>query len=354
LEVWNIACDHNVNNKLLAAGFEPLDNWYCDPKYAGKSPEWIYSRLIEEREKKHQQQQQRAQQQSQNCSGQGAPAPPQQSQPQQPNPNGQGAPQQSAQGPPQTPAGEQPDAQNGQPQAGQGADFGGCGELRPAPPEAANEGVTEAAWQQRVLEAAAVARGAGKLPAHCNELIDRIRHPQGHWRKILDKWFDELTDDDYSWSTPDVDFIQWGIYLPDLESEQLGAVIFASDVSGSITTQEFTACLSEVIGAIEQCQPEISYLIQFDSGIREFRELKRGADFGEVRRMGSGGTCFRPVFDLIEEKNIKPAGMVFLTDLEPCDAWPDQPDYPVLWVSTNESKRAPWGETIYLNDGGIS
>jgi hypothetical protein len=48
----------------------------------------------------------------------------------------------------------------------------------------------------------------------------------------------------------------------------------------------------------------------------------------------------------VEEKEIAPACLVYLTDLC-CDCYPEAPRYPVLWV-TNSRRRAPFGETIRM------
>jgi predicted metal-dependent peptidase len=62
----------------------------------------------------------------------------------------------------------------------------------------------------------------------------------------------------------------------------------------------------------------------------------------------SGGTRFSPIFSEIENRDIAPACVVVLTDLCCADFGP-QPDYPVLWVSTDPAGTAPWGEVIHLD-----
>ena len=50
-KLWNVACDHEVNNLLVASGKYELpsgqlgDTWVCDPKYAGWACERIYADL---------------------------------------------------------------------------------------------------------------------------------------------------------------------------------------------------------------------------------------------------------------------------------------------------------------------
>ena len=63
-------------------------------------------------------------------------------------------------------------------------------------------------------------------------------------------------------------------------------------------------------------------------------------------RYGGGGTDFRPPFDYVYENEIEVDSFIYLTDLE-C-SMPDEPDYPVLWVSTT-ARTADFGKTIHLN-----
>jgi predicted metal-dependent peptidase len=76
-------------------------------------------------------------------------------------------------------------------------------------------------------------------------------------------------------------------------------------------------------------------------------EFERGT-FGEsLRPVGGGGTHFAPAFTWLKEHDIEPACAVYLTDLE--GGFGEEPDYPVLWVSTTR-KVAPWGRTIHMGD----
>jgi len=59
---------------------------------------------------------------------------------------------------------------------------------------------------------------------------------------------------------------------------------------------------------------------------------------------GGGGTDFVPPFRWVEENDIEPKCLVYLTDLC-CNSFPVVPDYAVLWV-TNSHKAAPFGETL--------
>jgi predicted metal-dependent peptidase len=47
-ELWNIACDHEINLALQRAGFEVWSRAYCDPRFASNTAEEIYEILKQE------------------------------------------------------------------------------------------------------------------------------------------------------------------------------------------------------------------------------------------------------------------------------------------------------------------
>ena len=64
--------------------------------------------------------------------------------------------------------------------------------------------------------------------------------------------------------------------------------------------------------------------------------------------VGGGGTDYRPVCAHIEERQLRPTCLVWFTDLE-CSRFPDEPDYPVLWVCSESRPDAPpFGELVTL------
>ena len=70
-----------------------------------------------------------------------------------------------------------------------------------------------------------------------------------------------------------------------------------------------------------------------------------------------GGTDFRPVFELMEDRQ-RPSCLLFMTDC--CGDYPsEQPIYPVLWVDTRDPSYSslggnydpPFGEHIKMKPG---
>jgi predicted metal-dependent peptidase len=66
----------------------------------------------------------------------------------------------------------------------------------------------------------------------------------------------------------------------------------------------------------------------------------------QLEPKGGGGTDFRPVFEWVEQNQLMPACLIYLTDLC-CHSYPAPPDYPVLWV-TESRRTAPFGETVRI------
>jgi predicted metal-dependent peptidase len=123
------------------------------------------------------------------------------------------------------------------------------------------------------------------------------------------------------------------------------------DTSGS-THNQIHKFLSEICAIHEDLKPERMVFIQCDTEVDEARIVDVTGDEELTDSIlnvgGGGGTLFQPVFRWVEQQQIEPEGMVFFTDLAPADNYPPEPDYPVLWVSTDANEVAPWGQTTYL------
>jgi len=61
-----------------------------------------------------------------------------------------------------------------------------------------------------------------------------------------------------------------------------------------------------------------------------------------------GGTDFKPGFEYIEKEAVMPSCVIYFTDGW-CDSFPEAPDYPTLWISTDKANfTPPFGEVINL------
>jgi len=206
----------------------------------------------------------------------------------------------------------------------------------------------EADWQVSVNQAAEIAKSKGKMPGHLKEAIKYILDPVIDWRSVLWPFFTSLCSDDYSWRKPNRAYISEDEYLPSMRDETAGTVVICIDSSGSISDTELQQFWSEVVAVAKEVRPAKIICVVCDSKVQNVYEW---ADVDMLwdeppEITGRGGTAFSPAFEAVDELHEEIDALVYLTDLE-CSDFPEQPHYPVLWISTKDTK-APWGETIYM------
>ena len=344
--LWNVACDHGINLQLRKAGFELPEGAPCDPRFTGQSEEAIYDVLWRE------QQAERQQQKGEEEEDEGEPEP------------GEGEGEGEEEG--QDGAGDEPEGEADDGGEGEGEDKGegapgaseapgGSGEADEAladMPGAVFDSPDPVAdapdWTVAVKEAAMAAKRMGNLPGGIAVLVEEALRPRTDWKALLRRFLQQAAAADYSWRAPNRRYASQGIYLPEIRSEAMPAMVVIIDTSAS--TQGFqNAFLSECAAAAEQVQPECIHLLEVDCYLQRATRFERGEPLtieGGLR--GQGGTSFSPGFEWIEREGIQPACVVYLTDGE--GLFPEEPDYPVLWMMSTDTV-APWGETVRIEHG---
>lgn len=214
-------------------------------------------------------------------------------------------------------------------------------------PTAAEISEMEREVNVETLQAALQAKMQGKLPGRFAQLIEAATTPQVDWRDRFRATLGRGTPDDYTWARPNRTFLTgFGVYLPTMVCKGVGTIVAVMDTSGSISDRDAAAYLSEFNAIIQDCKPERAILIQCDAEVQHVQEVNDGTPLKHLKIHGRGGTDFRPPFEYLKKHDILPEAVVYLTDLY--GTFPErQPDYPVLWVATNDGK-APWGETVQI------
>ena len=227
---------------------------------------------------------------------------------------------------------------------GQGQPLDSCEDGQGSPAEVAQQ---QAEWKVKVAQAAQSAKMMGKLSAGLERLVAEILTPKVDWRDVLQRFVVKCRSDQRSWARPNRRFLSQGLYLPSISGETLGEIAFAVDCSGSIGQDEINQFASEITTVWQDQRPTKVHVIYFDSEVSHYDEFDRDNE-PTIKPHGGGGTAFSPVFRYMEEHGINPVACIFLTDLC-CDDFGDEPDYPVLWVSTHSDK-APFGEVVMMEN----
>ena len=198
-------------------------------------------------------------------------------------------------------------------------------------------------------EASKNATGRGDIPAGIKRWIDKMRKSRVKWERVFWKYVGQaLSKDDYSYARVNKRYLGQDIFLPDLRNHIIGNVVVAVDTSGSIGKECLEQFAAE-IAKIGHLVNEIS-VMTCDAAINEVVKVSRFQNFlDKIHWKGGGGTSHKPVFDYIKEKmNNSTELLICLTDMYSDIQDIKKPPYPVLWISTSEINKAPFGIVIQM------
>lgn len=160
------------------------------------------------------------------------------------------------------------------------------------------------------------------------------------WIRAMQDWVCEACagDDDSRLFPPNRRMLPQGFIMPSHYSETVGELVIACDTSGSMGAY-YGLLFGEVARICEQAKPDKVHVIWWDTKVCAAQEFlpHQYQDIAKLLKpKGGGGTDAQCVVDYMQEKEIKPKGMVWLTDgyigNEPRN------DVPALWgVVDNDS-----------------
>lgn len=296
LRKWNVATDYAINQLLVNSGFQLPSSALLDTRWHDTAPEVIYGMLPD-------------------------------------------TPQQGSSGA-QTSGGtdrQRVDGDNNAP------DPGGCGAVLDAPGDCAH---TEADWKTAVAQARVQARG--NMPAGLDRWAEEVVKPTLPWRALLREFVERSAKNDYLWSRPNRRWLQSGIVLPTLQSDEIPQLVVAFDTSGSISRKLLDEFIAELRTIAASFQTTIEVL-WCDVKVHRHETWETAVSDWEARPVGGGGTDFRPVFAWVEQHGWTPSCLVYLSDL--AGRFPDAaPEYPTLWCAPAGSVHdPPFGEHLRID-----
>lgn len=189
-------------------------------------------------------------------------------------------------------------------------------------------------------------REAGQLPGDFTEMLDQLLNPKLPWATLLNRWLTERSDEGYNWRVPNRRYQD--IYLPSRGGQEgLAHLLWALDVSGSVTLHQLRTFNSELKGAKEAYSPERMTVVTFDTVIQNTWEFSNEDDISGLHITGRGGTLMEPVFELA--KQLQPSAIVMYSDMD-CRIPPQIPGIPVLWLCFDRPDwTPPYGDVIYVD-----
>lgn len=247
-------------------------------------------------------------------------------------------------------------------QPGQGGsgdkDGDGQGDMSGATMDAhinAHQQISEVELKRAVATAAEAAKAMGKMPAGMERFVETLLKPRVSWQERLRHHITRAAARECTtWKSPHRRrLVSQKIYLPSYTGKGAGTIVVVFDTSGSIGQRELTVFLSELADILDTCKPECVWLLSCDADIYEdaIHQLDEGSDIVNhpPKIRGGGGTSFIPPFNWVEENDIDPACLIYLTDMY--GQFPAEPKFPVIWCATTDNE-GPFGETIKIDIKG--
>lgn len=302
-DLFNKAADFVINLMLETFGYvfgaklmslEPC----LDPQYAGMTTEQIYHLL---------------------------PKPPKQ-----PNPNAPGDPGKGA-----------PDDQGNSSSTSPGL----SGDLRV--PAEGQDRQKQIGKLVKARQASQMSKEAGVIPGEIEQTIDKFLNPILPWEVLLNRFFTDLSNDDFSWRRPSRRYED--DYLPSLMGENgLEHLIYYLDISGSVSDADVLRFNSEVKHIHQNLKPKKLTLITFDTELQDEYEFTDEDGFESLTIHGRGGTCLEPVRKHI--KKTRPTAAVIFSDLY-VRPMSEDPKVPILWVIVdNQNAKPAFGQAIHIDN----
>jgi predicted metal-dependent peptidase len=149
----------------------------------------------------------------------------------------------------------------------------------------------------------------------------------------------------YTWAKVDARrAVLHGIVSPMQRTETMGKIVFAVDESGSITDKQLAAMGAHIKDILNDVNPKEVVVMYFHSIVSHVDVFTDMGGF-VLESHGTGGTCFEPIFEKVQEEHSDAQLVCVLTDLygsfpdgfEVCDT---------LWISNTEGVGVPFGEVI--------
>lgn len=339
VRLWNIACDHAINNDLLASGFELPEDGCADVRFRGWSAEEVYDAI----------------------------KPP----PQPPQPEPQPEEMEAGEGEAGADDGEgdgeageddgeddgETGAAPGESDAGEGdgegaaAGAGSGGEDETLPAGAVLDSPDPVADESEIditlMQAGMCAKAAGNLPGSLARLINTLTRADVDWRSLLAEFLERSLREDYTMRKPNKRYMANGVYLPTLHSEATPEIAFFIDNSGSINDASLSLAVNALNDCIATVQPERVHVMCCDTRINYQATFERGETVTVDAGGGGGGTYFHTVIDALAADGIEPACAIYFT-ADACGHYGAEPDYPVLWMVEPGHSDPPWGTVVEL------
>lgn len=208
------------------------------------------------------------------------------------------------------------------------------------------------AHEQRQLGAMQVAEMVGNVSMDLQRRFNAMKEKTVNWKEALPTEIEAVLGmEDYSYAVPNVNIDDDTFIYPGMVGAKVKPIGIIADTSGSISPNQLTEIVADIVGIIEQAEPEKVFILGVDSALKSFQEFD-GDDTSikdKIELKGGGGTSFIPGIEALNKQEDELGLVIYLTD-GCCYSYPPVPDYPVVWLLYGGNKRfnPPFGNVIKM------
>lgn len=292
-QLWNIACDHASNLLLKEHGFEPYPTDPCDSQYTGMSAEQVYDLLLKDM---------------------------------QPDADGNTS---------------MPDG-CGSPRSGDVRDY------IPGDNDNVPVSVVEREIGVALEKALQAAKAAGQLTKEQRETLREAQVEKEPWYSHLRRYITAANAREYNWSRVDQRRMSYlGVVTPEMRSESMGKIVVSIDESGSLQDYQLAAISAHISDICKLCNPKEVVVLRHTDEVTDVETFTGPSYDMALERKSSGGTDFRPVFDLLEREHSDAQVTLMFTDMY--GPMPDSFAGECIWVTSSRGLNANFGDTIHAD-----
>jgi predicted metal-dependent peptidase len=205
--------------------------------------------------------------------------------------------------------------------------------------------------KQAIINAASGA-DAGSLPKGVERLIKDVTAPVMPWRDLIQTNLTSAIKTDFSFIRPSRRGWHMDAILPAMTpGEEIDVDVFI-DLSGSISTEQGRAFISEVAGMMSAFDGYRINIACFDTEVYNPQtytsENLESVDQYEL--VGGGGTDFTCIFKFLKEQGRVPNRLIVFTDGYPFGSWGDSDYCDTTWIIHGDPNPNPPFGTFALYD----
>lgn len=206
--------------------------------------------------------------------------------------------------------------------------------------------------KQSIINAAQSAE-AGSIPKGVERLIKQHTNPIMPWRELIQTNLTSAIKSDFSWMRPSRRSWHMDAIMPGMTpGEEIDVTVFI-DLSGSISSDQSKAFISEVSGMMQSFDGYKINIACFDTEVYNYQTYTSETleDIGEYQLMGGGGTDFDSIFRYLKDNALNPNRLIVFTDGYPFGSWGD-PDYcDTTWIIHGDpDPNPPFGTYAIYDD----